>query len=371
VQKDSRILRDALDADVVTGMEWGESLLAPGPVPPALAAEVRKITGGILPAWATHLASVPWLVRGFARLNAKRVAFMPLPLFDLIPLVVSQDNSCRYCFGAIRAVLSVQGYDDDTISRMERDIHLAKLSPAEVVALQFARKVSQANPRPTAGDLAALEHAGFSRGAVAEIAYVASFSGFHNRIATFFALPTERFTGWITHPLARLVRPLLARQFRGKPAAPVPLPPNTGPCAEVITALDGSPTARAVRQTVDEALTSPILPLRTKLLMFAVIGRALGCDHAEAEARARLAPEGFSSADVEEVLATLGSSRLDAREALLVPWARETVRYRPLAIQDRTRDLVRHMDETAVIEACGISALANSIARLSILLERC
>jgi AhpD family alkylhydroperoxidase len=356
---------------ILAGMEWGTPWLDPGPVPPDLAAAVKKSTGGILPGWATRLSSVPWLVHGFARLNEKRVAHMPLALFDLIGMVVSQDNSCRYCFGAVRAVLNVQGYDDATIRRMEQDIHLANFSRAEVAALHFARKVSQANPRPSASDLQALSQAGFSPPAVAEIAYVASFAGFFNRISTFFALPPEPFERWLTHPLARLVRPLLARQFRGVRHPSVSLQANDGACAEVIAALDGSPAAHAVRQTVDEALASPVLPRRTKYLLLAVIGRALGCDHAEDEARAALAADGFAPRDVEDVLANLGSPRLDAREAVLVPWARETVRYRPLAIQERTRDLTRHMTAAEVIEAAGIAALANSIARLSILLETC
>jgi alkylhydroperoxidase family enzyme len=151
----------------------------------------------------------------------------------------------------------------------------------------------------------------------------------------------------------------------------VPVPPNGGPCADVVAALEGSPLAHAMRQTIDEAMASPILPRRTKLLMIAVVARALGCDHAEAEARAGLAPDGLAPLDVDAILRNLGSPRLDAREALLVPWARETVRYRTLAIQERTRELAHHMELPAVIEAVGIASLANAIARLSILVDTC
>jgi len=358
-------------AGSLADMEWGTCWLDPVDVPAALAAEVRKSTGGILPAWATRLAAVPWVVRGFARFGAEPVAYVSPRLRDLVNLVVSQDNSCRYCYGATRALLKIQGFGDGAIARLERDLHLADLTPAEVAALQFARTVSQANPRPTAADLAALERAGFARPAITELAGVAAFAGFCNRISTLFALPPERFERWVDHPLARLVRPLVARWFRDTRVPPAPLPPNQGPCADVVAALARSPLAGTARQTIDEAMASPILPRRTKLLMLAVVGRALGCEHAEEEARGGLAADGFAPDDVDEILRNLGSPRLDAREARLVPWARETVRYRTLAIQERTRELARHMTLPEVIEAVGVASLANTVARLSILVETC
>jgi len=352
-------------------MEWGTCWLDPVDVPPSLAAAARKAAGGILPAWATRLATVPWVVHGFARFAGERVAHMPPRLFGFINLVVSQDNSCRYCYGATRALMKLQGFGDAAIARMERDIHLADLTPAEAAALQFARTVSQANPRPTVADVAALARVGFSRPAIAEIAGVAAFAGFSNRVSTLCALPPERFERWVDHPLARLVRPLVARRLRTRRVPPVPAPPAEGPCADVVAALDGSPLALDARRTIDEGMASPILPRRTKLLMVAVIGRALGCDHAEGEARSGLSADGLAPGDIDEIVRNLGSPRLDAREARLVPWARETVRYRPLAIQERTRELTRHLGRDEVIEAVGIASLANAVARLAILLETC
>jgi uncharacterized peroxidase-related enzyme len=341
-------------------------------MPRGLAAEVKKRTGGVLPAWATHTTAVPWVALACARITEKRMAHMPLALGDLIALVVSQDNSCRYCYGATRMVLKILGYRDDQVDRIERDLHRSDLSQPEQVALEFARKVSHANPRPTAVDRDALLRAGYSPAAVAEVAYTAAFVGFPNRIASLFALPPERFERMVDHPFVRLIRPLVARRLRGRRVPPVPLPqPNTGPCADVIAALDGSPAAHVVRTVVDDAIASPILPRRTKLLMLGVIGRALGCDHAEAEARNGLAPDGFTPADVEEVLANLGSPKLDRRDALLVPFARETVRYQMAAIQRRTRDLARELPVEEVIEAAGVAALANAVGRLSVLLETC
>jgi len=358
-------------ADVTETMEWGSCWLDAGPLPDAIAADVRQATGGVVPGWARRLARVPWVVRSFARFVDRRVAFMPPGLWDLISLVVSQDNSCRYCYGAMRTMLKIQGYSDAAIDGLERDVHLAEISPAEQAALRFARKVSQANPRPVAADRDTLERVGFSPPAIAEIAYTAAFQGYPNRLATLFAMPTEAFARFGDSVLLRLVRPFIAGRFRAKPQPAIVPPPNDGPCAEVVAALGASPTARAVRTSIDEALASPVLPRRTKLLILGVIGRALGCVRAEAEARGALAAEGFGAADIEGVLANLDSPKLDARERLLVPFARETVRYRTGAIQERTRALGETLSGEEVIEAVGITALANSVGRLSILLETC
>jgi alkylhydroperoxidase family enzyme len=164
----------------------------------------------------------------------------------------------------------------------------------------------------------------------------------------------------------------VARRLRARRVAPEPLPrPNDGPCAAVVAALAGSPVARVLREVIDDALASPVLPRRTKLLMLAVIGRALGCRHSEVEAAEGLRAAGFTSDDVSEVLANLGSPKLDGREALLVPFARETVRYRNAAIQRHTRELWERLGTQEVLEAIGIAALANGVCRLSVLLEAC
>jgi AhpD family alkylhydroperoxidase len=180
-------------AEIAAGMEWGECWLPTPEVPPAFAAEIKKLTGGVLPSAIARTASVPWVGRTWARVVHKEVAHMPLPLWDLIGLVVSQDNSCRYCYGATRTVLRLVGYREEQIDRIERDVAVSDLGPPERLALEFVRKVSHANPRPTAQERAALVDAGFTAAGVAEIVFAAAFSGFPNRVATMFALQPEDF----------------------------------------------------------------------------------------------------------------------------------------------------------------------------------
>jgi AhpD family alkylhydroperoxidase len=302
----------------------------------------------------------------------KEVAHMPLALWDLIGLVVSQDNSCRYCYGATRTVLRLIGYREEQIDRIERDVAVSDLGRPERLALEFARKVSHANPMPTAQDRAALVDAGFTPAGVAESVFAAAFDGFPNRVATMFALQPEEFEKLPDRLIGRLLRPVIARAMRGRRVPPPALPtPNTGPFRELVEALAGSPKAYVVRDAVDDAFASSILPRRTKLLMMAVVGRALGCGPSERAVRDGLAAEGLTSADVDGILANLGSEKLDRRDALLVPFARETVRYQTGPIQRRTRELARELPTDDVLEAVGVTALANAVGRASILLETC
>jgi len=361
----------AATAEALGVIEWADCWVPTAPLAPDVAAEVRRQVG-FVPQWAHRLGPVPWMVRGFTALNHVRVAHMPLRLWPLVALVVSRDNACRYCYGVTRTLLKVLGHDDAFIDALEREVHLGQLAPAEQAALEFARRISRADPRPTAREIAALRDAGFSRPAIAEIAFDAAATVASNRLSTLLALPSERFVGWADHPVLRLVRPLVAPFVRVRRAAPVPLPqPNDGPCAAVVAALDGSPAAHVLRQTIDLAMASPILPRRTKLLVLAVVGRALGCRHAEAEARDALAAEGLDGATIGRILADLGSPALDARDALVVPFARETVRYQTAAIQQRTRALAAALPLPEALEVVGIASLANAVCRLSVLLDAC
>jgi len=358
-----------MGAPAVASSEWAECLVPPTPVSPALAREVRRHFGAV-PGWLPRLAPSPWITRALCEFVGKPVAYVPPALYDLISLVVSQDNSCRYCYGVQRAVMKILGYRLEYIDRLVRDFHAVELSRAERTALEFARKLSRANPPPGRAELEELVGAGFSRPAAAEIAVGASASTFANRVATLLALPPESLESFVERPLFRLVRPLIARRMRARPRAPEPPPqPNDGPCAPVVAALGDSPAAGAFRRVIDGAWASDVLPRRTKSLMLAVIGKALGSAYAEGEARRLLEPEGFAPPEVDEVLTNLGSSRLDRREARLVPFARETVRYQPAAIQRRVHELAMEVTADELLEAVGIAALANAVCRLSVVLD--
>src|SRR5262249_32761297 len=157
--------------------------------------------------------------------------------------------------------------------------------PSSQLALDFARKLSRGSPRPGASDLAALERSGRSRAAVAELAFGVASMVFANRVATLLALPPDRIEGAGYQIAGRRLRPLLVRRCKPQQKAPEPPPvPNEGIGAAVVAALGTSPAAGVLRRAIDAALASPVLPRRTKLLMLAVIARALECARCEDDA---------------------------------------------------------------------------------------
>jgi alkylhydroperoxidase family enzyme len=355
----------------VTNLPWSECLVPASPPPPEMASSVRRAMGGVVPNWLERLALCPWLVRGFTLIPNKPWAYAPAELWDLIFLVISQDNSCRYCYGVQRSLMRIHGYDEATLGRLERDLTLADLSPSARAALDFARKLSRADPRPGRGDYAALERAGLGAPARAEIAFAVAAVNFSNRTSTLLSLPpaTDLET-LVERPIFRVLRPLMAWRMRERPRRPLPLAlPNTGFGTRLVAALGDSPSATSLRQVLDDALASDILPRRTKMMLFAVIAKALRCASTEAEARAALVAEGVSAATIDDVLVHLGSPELDAREAVLVPFARDTVRYQQAAIQRRTREVTAGMTAPELLELVGVVALANAVCRLSSLCD--
>jgi AhpD family alkylhydroperoxidase len=300
------------------------------------------------------------------------LAYAPAPLCDLVSLVVTQDNSCRYCYGVQRALLRIHGYSERDIDDLLGEMHVAKMAPADRAALEFARRLTRGNPRPGGPEFEAVVRAGMPREAVLEVAAVVASANFANRLSTFLALPPDSLERLPAAPMFRFVRPLVAWRMRHRRAQPTPPPvPNDGPCAAVVAALGDSPTAPMLRRIIDDAWASDVLPRRTKALIRGVIGRALGCAHAERESRAFLATEGFTASALDDVFTTLHSPRLDAREARLVPFARETVRYQPGTIQERLRAVTAGFTAEETLEVVGVLALANAVCRLSVVLDAC
>jgi len=359
--------------DSVAQIPWGECLVPPSTVPADLAADIRRSYGGVPPPWVSRFVVLPWLLRAFRNIAESPVSYLSIRLLDMVNLVVSRDNSCRYCYGAQRAFMRILGYDPREVERLEQD-DLIGLAPPERLALEFARKVSRASPRPSATERAALERAGLSPEAVVELTMAAAGTVFPNRVSTLIALPPEGFDTPVQRLVTRLLRPFLARRLARRPRAPEPPPvPNDGVGSAVVHALGNSPTAGVLRGAIDEALSSPVLPRRTKLLILGVIARALECPLSERDATLALAADGMRPGDVQEALAHLASPALDGREARLLPFARETVRCEPADIQRRTREMATALDLSVeqLLEVVGMTALANTLCRASVLVDPC
>jgi hypothetical protein len=139
-----------------------------------------------------------------------------------------------------------------------------------------------------------------------------------------------------------------------------------------LAALAGAPAALDLGKVVDRAFASETLPLRAKLLVFAVVSRTLGCPAFEGACLDKLIGAGLSAEGARAALDHLASPELSPLEARLAPIARETVRYqKPATIQRRMHDLAEHLSPPELLDAIGTFALANALGRLTVLLNRC
>jgi alkylhydroperoxidase family enzyme len=348
--------------------EWEECILDPGR-DPEVERFLRKNLGASPPG-LQGFAKCPWILRFFIGFNLRNgmLAHTSFELADLVGLVVSQDNSCRYCFAEQRFLLRATGMREARIRRLEQDLATAELRERELFALEFARHLSRSNPLPGDRDWKPLLDAGFSEDAVKELAFVAALTAAFNRMVTLPALPPQAIERHPDRLRVRLLGPLLrfaiqARRRKGRPEA-LAEGSRSGPFSNLILGLDGLPLARVLREIVDEAWSSPILPARTKALVVAVVARGIGAAASESEARRLLAEEGMTSADLDGVLAHLASPKLDRIEALCVPFARETIRYRPAQVQRRARKVREQLSGPQFLELVGVASLANMLCRL-------
>jgi AhpD family alkylhydroperoxidase len=323
---------------------------------------------------AHYLAPCPWVVRSMAGVNHDHalLAHLDLQLADLIGLVVSQDNSCRFCYAAQSVLLRIQGFPDQRIRELQQDLLSASIGRRESSALEFARRFSRASPLLAWSDTAAMREAGWSDAAIREIAVVAATHVYFNRLSTLPALPPASLESMPDRWWFTLAAPLVRRWMRKGRGAPVRLAPGeeAGPFGALVEGLDGLPAARAMRRVLDDAFASPLLSRAAKSLIFAVVARGLGSPVSESEASRLLDAEGWTPADVETALAHLASPRLDPAERALLPVARESIRYEPARIQRHARGLRETLGVQRFVEFVGTCALANAVCRLDAVVAR-
>lgn len=353
-------------------VEWEECFVEPQRNP-ELERAVKDAVGFSMPV-TRYFNACPWMVHSFIHLHPNQFGLVctSLPFSELVTLVVSQDNACRFCYATTRTSLRLMGMPKKRVEELERDLSTAELSAADKAALEFARRLSRANPLPCSDDWNALRQAGLEDLAIKEIAFIAASTVYFNRMMTLPAVPIEAVEQLEERWSFRLLRPLLARNLRTHQhrAKLEPHPSQaTGPYSYLVAALDRLPAASALRNVLEEAWESPILSKRTKAMVFAVVARGLGCTRGEEEAERLLLEEGLDTADVQEILARLASPKLDELESVIVPFARETIWYRPAQIQRRGRELRARLSNEQFLELVGIAALANALCRMSVILD--
>ena len=134
-------------------------------------------------------APCPWVMRADIDLATAEHVHIGHELSGLAALVVSRDNSCRFCFAASRMILRLMGMPEDRIGKLEEDLETAQLDTPVRLALDLARRISRSNPLPSGADKKTLRDAGYGEDAIKELAFIAAENVFHNRVATLPALP--------------------------------------------------------------------------------------------------------------------------------------------------------------------------------------
>jgi alkylhydroperoxidase family enzyme len=356
-------------ARLLKEIPWGEPLVELVD-DPEWNAEIMKKFGPKAMSYR-YLAGSRWLREATVRGNAARSSYAPDRLCMLAILVTAQENSCRFCYGAARAFLKMMGLSEKEIDRIEHDVKTAGADEKEQELLHFCRDLSRSNPRPARAQLDRLVSLGYPPLAMVEIAGLVATSCMANRVSTFLALPVvedmEDFSpGLVMRSLSR-VRSLLK-----SPPPPPPLdnlPREAYPFSEVIALLKGTVGVSVFHETLVGAFASPVLPVRTKAWIFAVVARALDCQMCERIATGLLEADGVTAEVHRRVLESLAGPELDATEKMLLPWVRETAHYETEVMQRKTHELRRRVGDDVVLDAIGLAALANACARLSMLAQ--
>ncbi len=114
---------------------------------------------------------------------------------EMMALVVSQANDCRYCLTHHRRGLRRLLKDDTLLERIEVDYESAGLSPKRLAMLRYAVKLTREPASVVAEDVETLRAAGFTDLDILHIAEVVAYFAYANRIANGLGVPLE---DWIT-----------------------------------------------------------------------------------------------------------------------------------------------------------------------------
>src|SRR5262245_25833879 len=351
---------------------WGACVLEPRR-DLELEAYARRKVGMAYPA-LRYYTPVPWLARALVDLHPEYGLLMQLDqqVADLVALVVSQENSCRFCYAAARAFLWGQGMSRERIQRVEHDLARADLPPRTLAALAFARSQSRAGPPAARAARDALTRAGFGSEEMRELAFVVATLDTMNRVHTIPAIPVGSIERYPEQFHMRLIWPIVCRVMqrwhsRGRPTPLGDVP--THPYARHVSAFSGSPIAGALNEMLEGMWASPHLTKRCKLLMLAVVARGLACDVCSRDVNEAACREGIGEAHLTQVLDHLDAPVLDPLERKLVAFARDTIWFEPATIQQRARALKNELSSEQLIEAIGVASVANALCRMGAVLH--
>ena len=225
-------------------IEWGEPILHITN-DPEWKKQVKHELGGESPDLMMIVSPSKWLRIVCLRWPRYVAQEFPQRLADIATLVCAQENACRYCYGVARAQLKLFGYSEKLITRIEKGLHLAELDEKERTFIQFCRNLARSSPRPPKKERDKLIDLGYSKLAVAEMAFYIANHCFINRTATFLSCPLfNKLEGVSVSFLGKIFRPLIAKKIRKTFWNDVePLPDDISNFPGVVQSLEGLPGA--------------------------------------------------------------------------------------------------------------------------------
>ena len=102
---------------------------------------------------------------------------------EAIVVVVSAENACQYCVTAHSAAFRILGKDTVLADQIAINWRTADLTPRLRTILAFASRVNETGFSASDAEIAELAAAGFGENEIWDIAAVAAFFGFSNRMA--------------------------------------------------------------------------------------------------------------------------------------------------------------------------------------------
>ena len=102
---------------------------------------------------------------------------------EAIVVAVSSENACQYCMTAHGAALRILGKDPILAEQIANNWRTADLTPRWRAMLEFASSVNEPGFAATDAEIETMRAAGFSDDDVWDIAAIAAFFGFSNRMA--------------------------------------------------------------------------------------------------------------------------------------------------------------------------------------------
>lgn len=365
-------------SELPSATEWGSPVVEPRPTP-AMTRYFRQRTG-VVPRLLPYVCPHPWVHRPLLYLLVPDLRHTDPDLCHQICFVIARDNSCRYCYGSLRTFLRVSGYSESDLDQLETKLYLSSPQGKEREALQFALRLSRGQVPDDALDT--LRDAGYDDPAIREIIGSAVLVTITNRVATMLAAPIDEDLEATTDPwYFPAVRPVVAsvvdgmQHFQPPVHAPIQSPVDAagdagqqnGLVSEAVARLRGTVAGRVVQIATRRWLRrgGDGLPLRTKLLMLAVVAHGLSCEGLKARIRETLVgDEQVSESAFTAAVEHLRGEDLSSQESDLLSLARASIRYTARDIQQSVRETTQSLSRLQTIDTVATLGLSNALARL-------